>query len=136
MTFHILTSALQPQNGIQPNFIRRKISTSSTTFVFFRTDRKTTMAALAPDWLIHFRLYVGKCPRKFNQTDQKARYQRLLPRLCFWPDQKSEMSDLASDFLRYFAFKPTEMSKGQSDNTNTATKRFDYTAAADRGQNV
>ena len=26
---------------------------------------------------------------------------------------------------------PTEMSKGQSDNTNNATKKFDYTAVAD-----
>ena len=29
---------------------------------------------------------------------------------------------------------PTEMSKGQSDNTNIATKHFDYTAIADRLQ--
>ena len=27
---------------------------------------------------------------------------------------------------------PTEMSKRQSDNTNNATKKFDYTAVADR----
>ena len=27
---------------------------------------------------------------------------------------------------------PTEMAKGQSDNTNNATKKFDYTAVADR----
>ena len=26
---------------------------------------------------------------------------------------------------------PTEMSKGQSDKTNSATKKFDYTAVAD-----
>ena len=26
---------------------------------------------------------------------------------------------------------PTEMSKGQDDNTNNATKKFDYTAVAD-----
>ena len=30
------------------------------------------------------------------------------------------------------AHTPTEMSKGQSDNTNNATKKFDYTAIADR----
>ena len=28
--------------------------------------------------------------------------------------------------------KTTEMSKGQSDNTNNVTKKFDYTAVADR----
>ena len=32
--------------------------------------------------------------------------------------------------------KPAEMSKGQSDNTNNATKKFDYTALADRLRTV
>ena len=31
---------------------------------------------------------------------------------------------------------PTEMSKGQSDNTNNTTKKFDYTAVADRLRTV
>ena len=31
---------------------------------------------------------------------------------------------------------PTEMSKGQSENTNNATKKFDYTAIADRLRTV
>ena len=31
---------------------------------------------------------------------------------------------------------PTEMSKAQSDNTNSATKKFDYTAVADRFRTV
>ena len=31
---------------------------------------------------------------------------------------------------------PTEMSKGQSDNTNNATKKIDYTAVADRLRTV
>ena len=31
---------------------------------------------------------------------------------------------------------PTETSKGQSDNTNTATKMFDYTAITDRIRTV
>ena len=30
------------------------------------------------------------------------------------------------------AHTPTEMSEGQSDNTNNATKKFDYTAVADQ----
>ena len=34
------------------------------------------------------------------------------------------------------AHTPTEMSKGQSDNTNNATKKFDYTAVADRHRTV
>ena len=31
---------------------------------------------------------------------------------------------------------PAEMSKGQSDNTNNATKKFDFTAVADRLRTV
>ena len=31
---------------------------------------------------------------------------------------------------------PAEMSKGQSDNTNNATQKFDYTAVADRLRTV
>ena len=31
---------------------------------------------------------------------------------------------------------PTEMSKGQSDNTNNATKKFDYTAVSDQLRTV
>ena len=31
---------------------------------------------------------------------------------------------------------PTEMLKGQRDNTNNATKKFDYTAVADRLKTV
>ena len=31
---------------------------------------------------------------------------------------------------------PAEMSKGKSDNTNNATKKFDYTAIADRLRTV
>ena len=34
------------------------------------------------------------------------------------------------------ALTPAEMSKGQSDNTNNATKKFDYTAVADRLRTV
>ena len=34
------------------------------------------------------------------------------------------------------AHTPTEMSQGQSDNTNNATKKFDYTAVADRLRTV
>ena len=34
------------------------------------------------------------------------------------------------------AHTPAEMSKGQSDNTNNATKKFDYTAVADRIRTV
>ena len=49
----------------------------------FRTDRKNKMAALASDWLRHFRLLLWNCWTEFKETWHEARSQRLLPILCF-----------------------------------------------------
>ena len=50
----------------------------------FRADRKNKMAALASDWLRHFRLLIWNRWTEFNETWQEARSQRPLPSLCFW----------------------------------------------------
>ena len=57
----------------------------------FRADRKNKMAALASDWLRHFRLLLWNCWTKFNETWQEARSQRPLPSLCF--SGRSEKQD-------------------------------------------
>ena len=49
----------------------------------FRADRKNKMAALASDWLRHFRLLLWNLWTEFNETWQEARSQRPLPSLCF-----------------------------------------------------
>ena len=49
----------------------------------FRADQKNKMAALASDWLRHFRLLLWNHWIEFNETWQEARSQRLLPSLCF-----------------------------------------------------
>ena len=49
----------------------------------FRADRKNKMAALASDWLRHFRLLLLNCWTEFNKTWQEARSQRPLPSLYF-----------------------------------------------------
>ena len=49
----------------------------------FRADRKNKMAALASDWLRHFRLLLWNRWTEFNKTWQEARSQRPLPGLCF-----------------------------------------------------
>ena len=41
------------------------------------------MAALASDWLRHFRLFLWNRGMEFNKTWQEARSQRPLPSLCF-----------------------------------------------------
>ena len=49
----------------------------------FRADRKNKMAALASDWLRHFRLLLWNRWMEFSETWQEARSQRPLPSLCF-----------------------------------------------------
>ena len=49
----------------------------------FRADRKNKMAALASDWLRHFRLLLWNRWTEFNETWQEARSLRPLPSLCF-----------------------------------------------------
>ena len=69
----------------------------------FRADRKNKMAALASDWLRHFRLLLWNRWTEFNQTWQEAKSQRPLPSLCF--SGRSEKQDgrpslwLAETFL-------------------------------------
>ena len=49
----------------------------------FQADRKNKIAALFSDWLRHFRLLLWNRWTEFNKTWQEARFQRLLPSLCF-----------------------------------------------------
>ena len=85
------TSPLKPLNGIQRNLTGSKISTSSTKFVvFLLADWKNKMAALASDWLRHFRLLLWNCWTEFDETWQEARFQCPLPSLCFWSRSKKQ----------------------------------------------
>ena len=77
------TSPLKPLNRIQRNLTESKISTSSTKFVFFGPIVKNKMAALASDWLRHFRLLIWNRWTEINETWEEARSQRPLPSLCF-----------------------------------------------------
>ena len=49
----------------------------------FWADRKNKMAALASDWLRHFRLLLWNCWMEFNKTWQEERSKCPLPSLCF-----------------------------------------------------
>ena len=57
----------------------------------FWADRKNKMAALASDWLRHFRLLLWNRWTEFNETWQEARSQRPLPSLYF--SGRSEKQD-------------------------------------------
>ena len=76
------TSPLKPLNGIQRNLTGSKISTPSTKFVFFWPIGKNKMAALASDWLRHFRPLLWNRWKEFNETWQESRSQRALQSLC------------------------------------------------------
>ena len=90
--FTFSTSPLKPLNRIQRNLTGSKNSTSSTKFVFFQTDRKKNkMAALASDWLRHFRLFLWNHWTEFKETWQQARSQGPLPSWCF--SGRSEKQD-------------------------------------------
>ena len=67
----------------------------------FRADRKNKMAAMAYDWLRHFRLLCN-CWTELNVTWQEARSQRHLPSLCFWDRSKNKVAALTSDWQRHF----------------------------------
>ena len=67
----------------------------------FQADRKNKMAALASDWLRHFRLLLWNRWTEFNETWQEARSKRLLPSLCYRADQSTKLFALADSSKRW-----------------------------------
>ena len=68
----------------------------------FLADQKNKMAALASDWLRHFRLFLWNPWTEFNETRQEASSQLPLQSLCFSCRSENKMAALASDWLRHF----------------------------------
>ena len=68
----------------------------------FRADRKNKMAALASDWLRHFRLLLWNRWTEFNETWQEARSQCPLPSLCFLGRSEKQDGRPGSDWPRHF----------------------------------
>ena len=65
-------------------------------WVFFsgRGKKKTKMAALASDWLWHFRLFFWNRWTEFKETWQEAIYQCPLPSMFFGPIEKTRWPPL------------------------------------------
>ena len=72
------TFSTSPLNKIHKNLKENKISTSSTKLLFFGPVGKNKMAALASEWLSHFRLLIRNRSSDFSKTWQEARSQRPL----------------------------------------------------------
>ena len=69
----------------------------------------------------------------FKKKEQDKLEKNLIAEIKIL-EEREKGRDLTQSYDK--AHTPTEMSKGQSDNINNATKKFDYTAVADRLRTV
>ena len=103
LTFHIFNFSSETAERNSTKLNRKQDLTVLYQVCVFRADRKNKMAALASDWLRHFRLLLWNRWTEFNETWQEARSQRPLQSLCF--SGRSEKQDgrpgfwLAETFL-------------------------------------
>ena len=102
LTFHIFDFFSETAEWNSTKLDRKQDLNVLYQVCVFRADRKNKMAALASDWLRHFRLFLWNRWTEFKETWQEARSQRPLPSCVFRADQKNKMAALASDWLRHF----------------------------------
>ena len=102
LTFHIFDFFSKTTERNSTKLDRKQDLNVFYQVCVFQADRKNKMAALASDWLRHFRLLLWNRWTEFIKTWQEARSQHPLPSLCFSADQKNKMAALASDWLRHF----------------------------------
>ena len=83
LTFHIFDLSSETTEHNSTKFDRKQDLNVLYQVCVFWADRKNKMAALASDWLRHFRLLLWNRSKEFNETWQEARSQCPLPSLCF-----------------------------------------------------
>ena len=90
LTFHIFDFSSETTEQNSTKLDRKQDLNILYQVCVFRADRKYKMAALASDWLRHFRLLLWNHWTEFNETWQEARSQRPLPSLCFlgWSEKQ------------------------------------------------
>ena len=91
LTFHIFDFFSETAKRNSTKLDRKQDLNVLYKVCVFRTDRKNKMAALAFDWLRHFRLLLWNRLTEFNETWQEARSQCPLQSLCF--SDRSEKQD-------------------------------------------
>ena len=91
LTFHILDFSSETTEQNATKLDRKQELNILYQVCVFRADQKNKMAALASDWLRHFRLLFWNHWTEFNETWQEARSRRPLPSLCFL--SRSEKQD-------------------------------------------
>ena len=91
VNFHIFNFSSETAEWNSTKLDRKQDLNALYQVCVFRANRKNKMAALASDWLRHFRLLLWNRWTEFNETWQEARSQRPLPSLCF--SGRSEKQD-------------------------------------------
>ena len=91
LTFHIFNFSSETAEQNSTKLYRKQDLNILYQVCVFRAHRKNKMAALATDWLTHFRLLLWNRWSEFNETWQEVRSQRPLPSLCF--SGRSEKQD-------------------------------------------
>ena len=103
LTFHIFDFFSETAEQNSTKLDRKQDLNVLYQVCVFWADLKNKMAALASDWLRHFRLLLWNRLTEFNKTWQEARSQDVLYQVCvFRADRKNKMAALASDWLRHF----------------------------------
>ena len=90
INFHIFDFSSETAERNSTKLDRKQDLNALYQVCVFRADRKNKMAALASDWLRHFRLLLWNRWTEFNETWQEARSQRPLPSLWFsgWSEKQ------------------------------------------------
>ena len=83
VNFHIFDFSSETAEPNSTKLDRKQDLNTLYQVCVFGADRKNKMAALASDWLRHFRLLLWNRWTEFNETWQEARFQSPLPSLCF-----------------------------------------------------
>ena len=82
LTVHISDSSSKTAERNSTKLDRKQDLNVLYQVCVFRADRKNKMAAMASDWLKHFRLLLWNRWLEFNDNWQEARSQHPLPSLC------------------------------------------------------
>ena len=83
LTFHIFDFSSETAERNSTKLDRKQDLKVLYQVCVFQADGKNKMAALASDWLRHFRLLFWNCWTEFNKTWEEAWFQRPLPSSCF-----------------------------------------------------
>ena len=103
LTFHIFDFFSKTAKWNSTKLDRKQDLNVLYKVCVFRADWKNKMAALASDWLRHFRLLLWKCWTEFIKTWQEARSQSPLPKFVFFGlIGKRRWLPWPLDWLRHF----------------------------------